>query len=359
MQLTTFLKHLVGFHSVSNDLVGTEECFRYLRKHLTACGLDVQLLRHNDFPSLVVSTLGNKKPRVLLQAHIDVVPGRDELFELKEKEGRLYGRGVYDMKFAAACYLQLGEDLKDSLKDYDFGMMFTSDEEIGGRNGVKHLLEQGYGGDFCILPDAGDNFQIQSGCNGVWIVRLAADGLSAHGSRPWEGDNAIKRLMECLSDINELFGEPAMSKSSLTISKIEGGKVVNQVPDNANACLDMRFTSNQERTEKQKELEKIAAKHKISVETLEDHDCLKTDLEDPHIKEFRSMAERILGRPVGTVHAFGASDARYFVKHGISTLLIRPTGGSAHADDEWIDKADLLVFYEVLKEYVTKAAKIS
>jgi succinyl-diaminopimelate desuccinylase len=331
-----------------------------LRKSLTDSGMEVQMVRSNDFPSIIATSRPETaKPKVLLQAHMDVVPAKPELFELKESDGKLYGRGVYDMKFAAACFLQLAEGLKDSLDKYDFGIMFTSDEEIGGVNGVKHMLEQGYGGDVCVLPDGGDDWQLEINCNGVWIIALAASGRTAHGSRPWEGENAIEKLLNILEEIRELFPDNDGSKNTLTISMIEGGKADNQVPDAARVTLDMRLVDKKEFKNLQAVVEKLAVKHKVTLQTLHEIDCIETDIRHELVRAFIEAAEKVRGGKIGTIKSFGSSDARYFNAVGIPTILMRPDGGGAHSDNEWIDKQGFLQYYEVIKEYIQKTAKIS
>jgi succinyl-diaminopimelate desuccinylase len=323
-----------------------------------ARNLHLKRLTKSGFPSLFATTQPTTSPKVLLQAHIDVVPAKAKSFNLTEKAGKLFGRGVYDMKFAAACYLQLVDDLKANLGNYDFGIMFTSDEEINGANGVCYLLGKGYGADVCILPDGGNDWHIETTCNAVWIARLASDGVSAHGSRPWEGRNAINNLVEGLVEIHNLFGELEPFKNSITISKIHGGEAINQVPDQAEATIDMRFISDHEYANHRAKIDHITKARKLKLKTVAYVASRNVNTSQPAIKEFLGIASQLHGRPITKTHSFGASDACYFADHGIPTIVMRPNGGGAHSDHEWIDKAELLKFYELIKTYVTQTAKV-
>lgn len=353
------LTDLVSFSSVSGDFIPTEECFRYLRKYLTDRGLEASLLRSNDYPSIFASTQGSKKPMLLLQAHMDVVPATPEHFKLTERDGRLYGRGVFDMKFAAACYLQLIEELKDELDRYDFGLMLTADEEIGGQNGVGYLLEQGYSADVCLLPDGGDEWRIESTCNGVWLIKLVSNGKTAHGSRPWDGVNAIDNLVAGLSELKSLFGELEVGKNSVTVSQISGGQAINQVPDYAEATVDMRFVSQADMDKHCQAIELIAGGRGLQIETVARLKAGTLDMTDRRVIDFMVIAERVRGQPIGLNHSLGSTDSHYFAKKGIPAIVIRPHGGGHHSDEEWIDKAELLKFYEMLKAYVTETTKIA
>ena len=352
------LSDLISFKTVSGDTFEVDLCFDYLQTFLSERGLQVKREMSNGFPSIVALTQSTRKPKVLLQAHIDVVPAQTPFFKLTEKKGKLYGRGVFDMKFAAACYLKLVDELKDTLKNYDFGIMFTSDEEIGGENGVRYLLNKGYNANVCILPDGGNDWQIETTCNAVWIARIRADGLSAHGSRPWEGQNAINKLLQGLNEIHELFGELKPHKNSVTISKIHGGEAMNQVPDQAEAILDMRFINNDEYTKHSRAISRIAKDRQLELETEAFVEARNFDVTQPTIADFLDIAEQLLGQPISQTHSFGASDACYFAGHGIPTIVIRPTGGAPHSSHEWIEKDGLLKFYELLKTYITQTTQI-
>lgn len=352
------LKKLVEFHTVSTDRQGIEKCFRFLQNYLSSYQLDTRWLESNGHPSIFATTQpGSRRPKLILQAHIDVVPGQDEHFKLAERDGKLLGRGTFDMKFAAACYLQLVEDLKDELGMYDFGLMLTSDEEIGGENGVGYLLQQGYGAEVCLLPDGGDHWEIEASCNGVWMIRLKAHGAAAHGSRPWEGENAIGKLVEALDEIKGLFGDLAIGRSTITISQIHGGEAINQVPDYAEATLDMRFIKQEEMQSYRQAVELIVANRGLECVTEAESDCGMIDMGNPHVIDFMMVAERVVGHSIKKNHSLGASDARFFAAKDIPVIITRPRGGGHHGSDEWIDRQEFLKFYELLREYVKETAK--
>ena len=355
--LIELLADLVAIKTVSGDELSAAECLDYLESYLAGRGMHLRQHISKGFPSLVATSRSTKSPKVLLQVHMDVVPCSGPLFTLREKAGNLIGRGVYDMKFAAAVFLKLVDDLQDELSDYDFGLMFTFDEEVGGQNGVRALLATGYRAKVCILPDAGDNWRIETTHKGVWIVRLSVKGLAAHGSRPWDGDNAIHRLVDALHDISQLFKDQHAETDTLSVNQITGGRAVNQVADAAEAVLDVRFVSNELYEELSQKIEAIAAAYKISTKTVALVRCVKTDLNNPYVKSFLRIAERVHGKPMGTIRSLGASDAHYFDEVDIPVILLRPDGGSPHSDNEWIDKAGLEEYYEVIKAYVQKEAK--
>src|SRR5579884_1302938 len=116
--LVEILSDLVAFKTVTGDHLSAADCREYLESFLSRCGMQLQNHKSGEFTSLVATTQATKRPKILLQAHLDVVPAGGPLFKLHEKGGSLVGRGVYDMKFAGAVFLKLVDDLQAKLNDY-------------------------------------------------------------------------------------------------------------------------------------------------------------------------------------------------------------------------------------------------
>jgi succinyl-diaminopimelate desuccinylase len=354
--LQEILDTLICFPTLAERNKDMVNCFEYLENFLNKANMKVNSHQSKLNPSLVATSKSTKHPKVILQAHIDVVPAKAKDYKLTKTSGKYHGRGVYDMKFAAACYLRLAEELSDKMSDLDFGIMFTADEESGGQNGVKYLLDEGYSANVCILPDGGNDWKIEKTSNAAWIAKLSSNGISAHGSRPWEGKNAINNLLEGLSEIHHVFGELKPHKNSVTISKIRGGEAFNQVPDYAEATIDMRFVNDKEYQKIKKKIELIAKDLDLKIETIARMEARDIDIEEPNIKSFLKISEKIIGKPIESTHSFGTTDACHFAKHSIPTIVIRPPGGGAHSSAEWLDIEGLEQFYQILKIYITDSS---
>ncbi len=206
---------------------------------------------------------------------------------------KLYGRGVYDMKFAVACYLQLLQALKDQLAELDFAIMLSSDEEIGGSHGVEPLLREGYTAEVCIIPDGGDNWCIEKSSKGGWVVELSAPGRSAHSSRPWEGDNAAEKLLKTLRPILALNTND-QDGVTVILTQLNGGKAINQVPSSASATVDVRFDNLDSYHEVRAAILKLAKQDGCRVKELLSIDSVHTNLEGVHAKSFREITADVL-----------------------------------------------------------------
>lgn len=360
-ELGKTLSRLVSFKSVSSNFKENGRLLDYVEKEV-GDNLFVQRLVSNGSPSLIASTRKTNKPKLALVAHGDIVGAPDKLFKPWKEGNKIFGRGTNDMKFAIACYLTLIKDLGEKAKDYDFSIVITSDEELGGSNGIKYLLEKGLRPDVCLLPDGGQNWTIQKSAKGVLNLRVDSFGNSTHGSRPWDGLNAIEQLFDFLTKLRAGFPKEPCGiadhfHNSLNVGKIEGGKAVNQVPDFAQAYLDIRFTEEASRLNIQKELKNITSSYKsIKIEELVRGSSYSLDVNNRYAKLFAKIVKNKIGKEPEYVASHGSSDARYFSEKDIPTILTRPVGGGHHSDREWIDLKDLENFYMVMRDFVEAVA---
>lgn len=353
-RLIEIFEDLIKFKTVTGNQSEVIKCLDYARKFFDKADMRVNVHRSNGFESLVATTRKTKSPKLLLQAHIDVVPGPDSMFKLVGQADKLVGRGAFDMKYAVACYLRLIEELGLKVADYDIGVMLTTDEEENGLNGTDYLLDQGYSSEICILPDGGDNWQIEKAAKGVWQFDVVAEGTSAHASRPWVGDNAATKLLTFIAATKGLAPPGERTETTMVLSRLTAGDAYNQVPDKAIASYDVRYLEESDRETLEKSLIKLCDKHDVKCNTINRSAPISIDVTLPAIRHWEQMVTFTRGMPpAGYCVSYGASDARYFAARNIPTILTRPAGGGHHGDDEWISESELYEFYEVLKRYIT------
>lgn len=356
-KLTQYLSKLVEMKTVTADKEENAKALKWVEKELNSLPLHFKSYTFDGHASLVITTQPTDKPLVFLLAHMDVVPAKEDLFHPMIRDGKIYGRGAYDMKMAIACYLLLMEELKSQLGGLDIGIMLTTDEEIGGMNGVKRLMELGYSSSVALLPDGGFNWKFEKAAKGILQVKVIARGKSAHGSRPWEGENAINKLHLTLMEINSYFEKIKANHPdyfpTVNVGVFEGGSSTNQVPDYAEAKLDIRYPTALTEGQIFNEIEKIVKRYpNVSVENLIGALPHQTELDKPPFILFKEIAKKLYGIEVGSVMSHGASDARFLGEKNIPILVIAPNGGDIHSDGEWVDLEDLARFYEVMKAWV-------
>lgn len=362
-ELEALLGQLVSIPTVTGNYDANHDALDYIERFLKKRGMYVHRYEWNGLESLVATTRRTKTPEVMLAAHLDVVPGGESMFDLREEDGKYFGRGVLDMKFAIAAYLQVVDDLRAELHKHDFGIMITTDEEAGGLDGVAKVVEEGFIPKVCILPDGGLDWQMQLYSKGFLYLSLTTSGVSAHGARPWLGKNALDTLLETIKDIRTLFPDPGTDPDSIfntcNIGKIRGGKAINQVAATAEALLDIRYTSDDEKKRLLRRMEDISKKHGATLNIVANGDITNYSLADPYLASFAKIITDVTGVKVVGSRTPASSDVRYFTPYGVPCISVYPPGSGHHGPEEWVDKQGVYQFREIITEYLRATAKRS
>ncbi|MEM1283492.1 MAG: M20/M25/M40 family metallo-hydrolase [Chlamydiota bacterium] len=362
-QLTDILAHLITLDTVSSNQKANKQALNWVEQELKDYPIHLKWVEQNNYPSLLITTQETKTPKLWLIAHMDVVSAPKKLFIPVVENNKMKGRGAMDMKMAIASYILLIKELNKALPTYDFGIMLTSDEEIGGGNGIKYLLDEGYSSEIGFAPDGGFDWHIEEEAKGVLLIKLVAQGTSAHSSRPWEGDNAIEKLQEILPKIQNLFpknNHPDINwYPTVSVTVIQGGQATNVVPDYAETDINIRFPAYMSSSKILKDINDIV-QHYPGVNMMESlkGSPHKVDVKNPEFLLFKQIAKERFSIDVKTMKSHGASDARFFGEKGIPVLVISPIGGGIHSNNEWVDLNDLARFYLVMKEWVKDISSV-
>jgi len=351
-KLETTLADLVAIPSTSDNTEECEKAIDYAYQRLLPLGLHIERDTYNTkSPWLLATTQGTKTPDILLAAHLDVVPGQIEQYTLKKQDGKLVGRGVYDMKLAAACYLELFETHIEKLRTKNIGILLTTDEETGG-NCMPSILEKGLRPGIVFIPDGGDDWHIEEMAKGFYGIELTAEGRWAHGSRPWEGDNALERLINAIGEIRHYYPSDDPMGSTLVVSSLHSGQAVNQVPNHAEGKLDFRSFSIEECNTFMTRLTRAAELHGVEIRIIHSGSPVAFDKHHPAAQSFLRALEQTTKKPAAYKPSFGGSDARYFAALSIPSIICEPTGGGRHADDEWLLQDDLSRYYGLIEHWL-------
>ena len=349
-----YLKALVNFYPVSSNQDAVSALLRYAKERFERAGLQTELLTYDGVHNLYASTAGKKHVRVLLQSHIDVVPGESQPFKMTEDSYE--GRGTFDMLFAAACYFKLLDDLGGKLDQLDLGFYLSGDEELGGDKGVKAFLDAGYTADVVVLPDAGTEYgTLCRGAKGVYEPTIRIHGKSHHGSRPWEGDGAASKLVHFLSEAEELFDTTSRENTTMTVAKLTAGDAGNRGPAFADVSLDIRYKDKADLARTKDGLKALLSKYDGEITEELDGDDYQLDMSLEPVQRFLKMYKDQIGKEIELFTAPGSSDARFFISQHTPVIMWRPDGGGAHGDNEWISRESTEMFYRLLKDYVTAA----
>lgn len=352
IRLETTLKELVAIPSVSGNAAACQEVLDYARAKVAPLGLHItESQPGTSHPWFYATTQNTKTPDILLAAHLDVVPGSIESFTLKKQNGKLFGRGVYDMKFAAACYIELLQAHTNELAELNIGVLFSTDEEIGGDSMID-ILATGLKPGVVFIPDGGGDWKIESRAKGFYGIQLLANGKSAHGSRPWEGDNALHRIMDMVHILRREYPLQDPDTTTLAVTGVKGGLAVNQIADTASALIDFRTFDTDEHTAFKKHILELAESHGVEVTFTQQGAPVTFQKDHPMVTPFLSVFRDFLKKEPEYVVSYGGTDARYFAPYNIPSIIMDPPGGSHHSENEWLSADDFVAYYELIRRWV-------
>jgi succinyl-diaminopimelate desuccinylase len=312
----------------------------------------------------VISTKDTLHPKIILNGHLDVVPADYEnAFTPIEKDGKIFARGTSDMKGTVSAMVYAFKDLLDDSTNLDLALMLTTDEEIGGFNGVKKLIEEvGYSADCVFTPDSAENWGICTDEKGIWHISVRTTGKSSHGSRPWLGENAIESAYSIFQECKDMLQRKYASLQredhwfpTINLGVLNGGDATNKVPASAIIKLDIRYPSPITDTELKQFVLPIVKKHNGEIIEELIGNSLHTNKNNEYIQSWVSVLRKHDIKPYWH-KGHGASDARYFSENGIPVFLSKPVASEPHIDNEWIDYDSLVEFKEMLKHWLKTVA---
>jgi acetylornithine deacetylase len=201
----------------------------------------------------VIARKGDGDTTLALVGHHDVVaPDPSQVdggeYVVKERDGRLYGRGTADMKGSVAAAMLAFRDADPTCE-----LAFASfvGEETGG-DGAIHATENGFTPDYAIVGEGSTNYS-KPGVTDVVVAHkggrgstIDVSGRAAHASEPQAGENAIYRASEAIDVIRdlprpsvELYDETLTGTAVVTQIR-DGGNASNVIPDTCTLTIDER-----------------------------------------------------------------------------------------------------------------------
>ncbi len=235
---------------------------------------EAELRRHPDYASEIeredplgvmgkvgwgMGAGGGRDVRTLvLNGHVDVVPPGDvgrwdtPPFEMVVKDGRVYGRGVLDMKGPLVAGLAGVKAVMDGVgREPDApllrgSVLFQSviGEEDGGLGTLASVL-RGHVGDSAVVLEP-TRLAVATAQAGALNFRLTVPGRAAHGALRHEGVSALENFMRLYEDLmafererNARVNEPRLAAFAvpypICVGTVQGGEWASSVPETVRA----------------------------------------------------------------------------------------------------------------------------
>jgi succinyl-diaminopimelate desuccinylase len=339
----------------TSTLEGMQAAAGFVKGWLEARDVEVIGAQHNGRPLLTATVGPDSGQTIVLHGHLDVVPGREEQFEPRIDGDRLYGRGAYDMKGGLASMICALRDVaaQDRVRVHFVCVSDEESEEIDDR-GSDYLVREGYLGDFAITGEPTD-LHIGIQAKGVLAMRIEVTGTAAHGSTPWDGDNAVLKAIDTFRQIESLAfareSSDLFDRPSINLGRIIGGDAMNKVPDLCAIDVDIRYLPGQDHEDIRNAVEALPDVHVVKV--FHRHPVI-VPRDDPYVQALGTAIARV-AEPTSErlgVGRDGASDAISFLEAGVPAVECGPTGGGHHGPEEWVSIRSLGQYRAALVEFV-------
>lgn len=313
--------------------------------------------------SLVCDLNVNARHTLHINSHYDVVPATDKWdtdpFKAVVRGNKIYGRGAEDMKGNIAGALLAVKAIRDlNIKPrINIQLSFTPDEEIGGKTGLGYLVERNFVKADYALSEGHTGEYVSIGNKGVLWIEVSIEGKSSHASTPHKGVNAFDRMSGLVREFEKLKRKVEKRKTGYSMPNdidrkptlvmggyLEGGVKVNVVPGIVRFSIDRRMIPEEDIECVKKEISCIVEKFgsiysdvkiKLNFAT-EEKPCVSKDAPE-YFKVFKQAVKSVTGKEAKFGIMPGATDNRYFMKHGIPAIGYSARGGDTwHSDNEFV-----------------------
>jgi succinyl-diaminopimelate desuccinylase len=326
-----------------------EPCARYLGALLESAGFATHYHSYGAGRVSVIATIGGNasKPPLCLTGHIDTVPlgaspWRMDPFAGDADAGNLYGRGTSDMKCGVAAFTTAALHMAKHLSGTaGLTLVITAGEETGCE-GAFHLYRDGVLGNAgaVVVAEPTSNYPFVGHKGALWL-KARMNGVTAHGSMPEKGVNAVYKAARALNKLEAFrFSNPPhglMGQATLNVGTIHGGLNINSVPDRAEIEIDIRTVP----TVDHKELIRIIAAQlgpEVELEPLMDLEAVYTEPQDPWMQSvFEVMGSILNEKPVPRVATYFTDAAALNLAYNNPPTVILGPGEPhmAHQTDEY------------------------
>lgn len=350
-ELTSLTCELIRIPSTQSRPAEISRCADFIEEWLSCHGLPFSRTANQGVP-IFTALPGSTPCHLLLMSHFDVVEGQTGQFVPRIEDGRLFGRGAIDDKYAVALSLILYREACNRFKQQGIplsslplGLLITGDEEAGGHNGAGHVAEQ-IEPQYFLALDGGHPKRIIIREKGIIALTLTARGKAAHAARPWLGESGFDRLVDNYQRMKTLFSAngPDHWHPTMVLSNCHSGSGANNVvPDCATATCDIRYTEKEDPHQLVEAIREL-----IDIE-------MEVSYIEPVFDGGSSVVTELLAKLSGASLSIehGASDARFFSQKGIAGAVWGADGEmSQHSDHEHLVLDSLFQVYDVLEELI-------
>ncbi len=315
----------------------------------------------------LIACMGEGEGGLVLSGHTDTVPFSAESwhqdpFKLTEKEGRLHGLGICDMKSFFPIVMEVAQQLNVRDLKQPLYVLATADEE-STMSGARALA--GYGkslGRYALIGEPTGLMPVYMH-KGILMESIKIKGQAGHSSDPALGNSALEGMYSVMSavlawrkELQKQFRDNRFNvpEPTINLGTIHGGDNPNRICAECELTLDLRLIPDMEleaiRAGLRSLVSETIAGSGLSVECNSIFDGVP-GFETDKNSEVIQIAEKLCGRESGTV-AFG-TEGPYLNAMGMDTVVLGPGDiDQAHQANEYLSLNRIPPMVDILTKMI-------
>lgn len=355
--------------------MGNRQVIEHLAEQFTALGFTCEIMPCSDDAGdnynkcNLLATLGSGPGGLVLAGHTDTVPMDAALWtvdplRLTERDGKLYGLGVTDMKGFFPIVMEAVKPFLDAAFKEPLIVLATADEETS-MQGAHRLVQLGRPRARAAIVGEPTSLQPVRTHKGVMMESIRLLGRSGHSSNPALGNNALDAMHAVIADLmqfrlelkqryhSDLFEIPY---PTLNLGSIHGGDNPNRICGHCDLEFDVRLLPGMHidtlREEIRQRIQGVTAPLAIQFELVPLFAGAPAYLANAD-SEILKLVEKLTGRSSISV-GFG-SEAPFLQELGIDTIVMGPGNiDQAHQPDEYMTLDMVNPCIEILRKLITQ-----
>jgi len=365
------LARLVRTNSINPTLAagapGEKEIAEFIAGSLRGCGLESEIFEPESGRTSVVGRLAGAGGgrSLMLNAHCDTVDvcGMDEPFSGAIRDGKLYGRGAYDMKGSLAACMAAAKVLKDAGQRLrgDVLVAAVADEEYGSI-GTRDLIGRvKVDGAIVTEPTA---LEVCLAHKGYLWIEVVVEGRAAHGSKFELGIDAnmkmglfLAKLSELERELRERAPHKLVGPPSLHAAMLNGGTGLSTYAPSCTLHIERRTVPGETEAQAVAEIQAIADElsdsdmdFRATVRPYFTREPFEVAEDAEIVRAVDRAAERVRGVRPAHIGDTPWMDAALLQAAGVETVVCGAAGAGAHSDLEWVDVESVITLAEILAE---------
>lgn len=370
------LRDLIRINSVNPSLVpgapGEAEMAEHVRGFLGDLGLETRVEEVEPGRPNAVGVLKGTGggPTLMLNGHTDTV-GVDYMeidpLDPVVKDGRVYGRGAFDMKGGLAAILAATKAIAESDADLrgDLVVAAVCDEEYASI-GTERVVEQVRADAAIVGEPTGLNILVAH--KGFAWIDVETRGVAAHGSAWQVGVDAIAKMGKVQVGLERLQDEVLMKKRhglvgppSVHSSTIHGGRELSTYPDCCRLQVERRLIPGETRDGVEDDMRGLLSSiHDLDPKFEGSHEItffrgpMEVSPEEEVCRLLSECAAEVTGKEPRFVGGSGWLDTQVIWEQGTPAVAFGPSGSGAHSAVEYVEVDSVIKTARILERVIRR-----